>query len=1850
MSVTLRYFNEYVYYRAVTNLGKYRAENGGEPLTTSQARALRTAVGKALEQNSVTVATANKTAMFSALREAFGPDGASAFTDADYTDAVGTFSRFTGIASASGSRDGATTFADPVVPLSPYDPAHALRDAFMRNGSQLLFARRGDIMTDRQTPAEIDPSTVPLQTARGLQTANGHDPWSTRLRLLSSADKSGASMLAPYMSQEEYETASAWMERAGEDDETKFMSLQALRKSAGLLRLMKENGISYEILADDNPGQLRARITGTRTSVRIADTRDNEAYIGRVYDNGIVYRYMTNKPVAQDVRLTEGYTPRNAQECFDLLQYAMGHSVRRWDDSANVGEATDVLSRRQRWTNGEKRFASVRVNQSYHSAQNASYFIGALPSNERYSVLLHADYQRGRELVHFSTPSAAEQYLKDAVSSARDAFAQDVRLDELIAAAAEHKDDEDYAFDFSGDEVVASVQRGYWDILTSKEPLEVYHPGAKYDAYLEGLDESDDDVAEAVSLRDVPTYEGTPEEKVRQHMADNLDYFIGTFEPDAEGLRFDPTRVSQYMSSAYSMFSNERNMIRVLRACDIPAEALRGNHYYTSYVKDNLIKFDPSTALPMCKSESPFVKRTFEKIASTIRESGCELDDEAVLMDAQGIVHYTASRITGRNVTDSKGNPNKKTFEGEIGQVFIPREDGMIETQFAGTDNYLFVPGYEASVVTGASTAGQTLEQRTRLRGYEQILHDEIAHTLRGDLMLTDAEVGSPAVLNSTYRHMYGERHPLDWVEQTTEEGMDDALRNAIIQTEARRVKYDGMFREGSTVNADYRANQYAQPGDIINDNFYSAYDASGRRNMALLSEEGNGYFDKTMTSSGMEQGMTRYLCEGTEVLPDGSMKPSDKGDAVPLMKHDAFRFAEFDPWDRLLMTSMNAIKASSITKPSKVALVTLDGLNSNDGFIVSSAFAEANQIRLPNGLIRPLQKGDKISDMHGNKGVISVVVDPEMDPEEAKEQNLSEAVKLFRNNPDLAVVGAPFSGVSRFNAGSVREMQSGEVSRLVGPDGEDLGEAVGEMRFIVTHLSADKKSNVYDPSYTPGKGRKAGAQMGMSITAMDCPAIMREFYGSNAGKLRNFRDVVIAFGGDISETGEFRSQYTAHAGEKRSVFMMPELMYTERNNASGSVDKVLNVGGMKQAFGRMISNRGGFMEVPFQLHYPNGCPIDKFVENQTINVNYQKLEWQVQRRNKDGSITTYTAHRHEDASTERTLHGHDDSYVLPVLSSHLRAEQDLNDGTTSLHSYTTSYLQIFESAIRYQRAKELGDKKEMERYQQAAQSSYDSLCQKLDQRCLSSKKNMVRDGILSAQVPNSATLVWCEDTSLPLDRIRMCRDKMEVMGLKDGDGVLMVRDPVLSESGIMWTHVEAADDIQGVAVNPAIAPRFEGDFDGDTVGIMVLHTPSAQKEAARKFSLAAALLNKEYKREDGTYDINLETGLDVASAHHHMPELAEAYEAIRQRANEIDASDMSPAAKRTANQELVDQLSEHYRACYASASCKEILRIGSPQQVIESMQAMVDHGTKGSHGKILKFAKFYGVDCETDADGRILPGSVKDLGHTRSTREDDMNSQVCTATKSCGTGIAGRYQHRGTEAFRNCGVEAEILHLTHPVTQALLQLKHEDKDTAYRMYDLLQGPVRAHWRGRLLEEKPDEHGNMKFSVAADGRQATPDEWKQQMMNLYTSKHGLGVKVNPDDVERVAAVMAKYGSDGRVADIEACNSRSIMDQMAYSGSRDVLYDAMEHGRSLFEGDQSARYMPNAVRANVDAAERGDSVKKIATADTQEAFKPKVKTSSAAPTVKRVDTSALKSEDLPNSFGGSDGAEAPTCPQ
>lgn len=129
------------------------------------------------------------------------------------------------------------------------------------------------------------------------------------------------------------------------------------------------------------------------------------------------------------------------------------------------------------------------------------------------------------------------------------------------------------------------------------------------------------------------------------------------------------------------------------------------------------------------------------------------------------------------------------------------------------------------------------------------------------------------------------------------------------------------------------------------------------------------------------------------------------------------FKYIANVPFDRGFVAMEQYLKAKAIDRDTHVAMINLKGMNMEDGSVISKNYAKSHLVKDPDGNLRPLQVGDKISDPSGNKTTISEIIDPNMSLEEAEDRNLTDAVLLFRDNPKLEMAVSGISLVSRKNA-----------------------------------------------------------------------------------------------------------------------------------------------------------------------------------------------------------------------------------------------------------------------------------------------------------------------------------------------------------------------------------------------------------------------------------------------------------------------------------------------------------------------------------------------------------------------------------------------------------------------------------------------------------------------------------------------------------------------------------------------------------------------------------------------------------------------------------------------------------------
>lgn len=1737
--------------------------------------------------------------------------------------------------------------AGPRLPISPYDPRWAVRSVVKQAGSRVRYVLDNEVQDlaggDASRISELRTQDLHLYSldedgqAIEVGEAYSHD------------DASGMTELMSRMSEQEYRNVRDWVidgarGQDGQINPRRFMTSDALGRAAAILDELRSQGVSYAVRRDRNPGQIRAEIAGTKISVRLTEPREMEHFVGRVYDDGVSTYYSTNVKGDRSQK-TVPYTP-TAAEAVALLRIAQGKPVPRADGKGLIGELGTHAE--TEWSRSAGRRVPVEVQDSYYTKNDrASMAVvgdlvidGKIPEPGAKVLVRRSAKARTATAQFFADAERGEAYLREAIDSARENLAGALQVDRLIAEHEDHAEEAaagEWFPEFSGDAEIAAIQRSYWDVLRGAQTT-LLRSGAteeEYQAKVGVIGELQVDSDTARTTHDMLVsdlaYVGSAEQKVRDHAEDVVDELIGSFEPHEQTLidgetvmrRFDPVRVAKHMTSEFGTWRNNSDIVAALRATGISGDDLMGSSYYATAVKDRLVTFNEATAVEPNMHEDEFVSRMGSVIGYAIERNGGRVT--RLEIDDQGIAFWEAERFS------RTGEPEK--VSGQIGQIFGRGEHGEVVTRFGGGENYLFVPGYEARIASQRAGENLSVEERTLLRGYEQIMTEQIEYQVANDMLVMRTEVGEPTSLNGVYRRLYDVRHEVDYIERATEEGLGKEWVEAILATEARRVRYPSEIASGSTVHAAWRAENAGEQADPANDNRFDPWILTGGRNMAIMTEEGDGYFDPVMTNGAVYQGITRYLVDGARVDEQtGRIIPSaDKSDRAPLMKLPETEMMRFDPYDRQQMSASNLLNAAAVTEPVGVAMMTFGGWTADDPMVISKEFAEKHTIRGADGQQRALVPGDKLSDMHGNKGVISLVVDRDMDLDEAREQGLEKPVGWFKKNPHLDVVMSPFSAVSRFNGGTARELMEGGALRLdrpfvepdrirdrlaerftplfddqpegtaeyvaaavaslyaargehglieaaargevpVGPIGSKaakspllspraLADAVtdaqhvpyglGTMRLVVTHKDVERGTRVYDDAaLREGRGRKASSQLAWAISSQGADQVMAEFYGPNNSAVANFREMLVTLGLDLEPDGTLRIGYDDMAeGSERRLFPMPDLAITARGT--------LNANKMKAEFGQLIGDRGGDLELPFPLRFPTG---------------------------------------------ERIPTASDSSWKLPVMSSHLRSGQDLDDGQSTAHDYTNQYLAVYEQASRFRFAKdELARNREalpphkisaledvIAEAPRRAQAAFDTITEDLKQKRFSGKRNVFKEGLMSSRLPNSATAVWTSDPRLDIDQIAVGPAMAEALGLEDNDYALIWRDPVLRDAGVRYMRVKVDERLTGVAINPVMDKSFDGDFDGDSVAVVRLTSDAARQQALEKLTIEANLLDLGQVGDDALHPLAMQDSLDVKVSQHVAPALKERFEALKVRANDIqvdlDEGTIDDYDAWELRHQVVGELSDYYRDAMQNQYGDAALRFGEAGDHVKSViEACIDTGAKGSMAKIGDYCRHLGVD----------PVTMEDLGDTQHTREEDAGVMMATAVKSHGTGIAGAFSQRGVKALRNTELKA-VLELTYPVTQSVLQAKH-DPEEARQKYNMLMGPARALWKGRKLEVVAGEDGNRDWAVVRDDKgkevQADAETWKTQFVELYTAKDGLNVTVNTENVEKVAAALT--GPDGRIVDIEDAEAQtqalpgtgSTMDRLAYGGTfADVLAAAAKR-ENIFAGSENGHFAPYAVRNN-----------------------------------------------------------------
>ena len=1131
------------------------------------------------------------------------------------------------------------------------------------------------------------------------------------------------------------------------------------------------------------------------------------------------------------------------------------------------------------------------------------------------------------------------------------------------------------------------------------------------------------------------------------------------------GAGFDPGMLAKYMNGENN-YSLQRNYDYIRHALltlgdDYDPSFIKDGSYMASEIKTDMVKYDPSTAVyqhyssklnrdtgilyssiydsktgeidydklyemaPALK-DKPFTTEMLMHTADTLQKSGCELSSIEVNIDENGIISYRGAQSTDKK-SDAIYNPTIEypttpsskypfvTFSGTIGQIFEPDENGVIVPNYGGMGDVkkVIVPGYDAYLVANDPDDPKPARDRLRLSGLEQQMRTAISAEIHKAAFSVDSHynfVPHTTAVNSVYKHMYSSEMTVeayhDMLDPNKTSYEEVETFKASLDTLRHRCRFPNEYGDGSTTEAQSMLEHPTRQEAKDYDYYYS--DLNDNRNMRVLDEEYDGIFCWRMTGGAKTQGLVRYLVDDAKVNPDGTVTSAEYDTANPpvcaIMRDKMMAGTEHDTWDRNLMSSTQILTALRTPRHVGVAMLNLKGDTFDDGFTVSKAFADRYPIEGADGEMRSLIPQDKLADKHGNKGVITRVVDPSQHSKymmdeidvydissydnakvkyrgkeysfkydgetrdtnaETVEHMKRQAVKaiqkqlfidddiceFFENNPNVDIVASPYSGMSRFNGGTIRDLMNnpGDLNLK----GETIEGGMGYADMIVVDMPADVKTHWYDEdTIREGKGRKASGQLLWVLGAKGADKIIDEFYGDNSKAWDNLREYAIATGMDITTDLKpmvgYQEQKERH--EHRKLMMMPsdeELQVLNRGK-DGEPDSYREVRfnksgyeingtdfknlGISDRYLSELNKSGGFMELPFQLDFKT--------------MSYTHTRGKAKQAGDELFKLAATGHEYTTPDGEKHQ-----TYGMPVLPPSMRSGQDFKDGTARTHDYTKWYLNIAERAVAYQiyekRHAEIsaldvdkmtdeqkktyhvtdakskqevleGLESSMEQAKAKAQSYMDKIVSDIVDKQFNTKYNNIREQGMAKKLPSSATAVISAGNNLKSDEVAMSREHAVQLGIMNYDeekdeyywanrslnadgsvknsgsgNVLIWRDPILRDGAVRYMNVVIDDSVLGIKINPAMGKSFDGDYDGDSYALVALKSKAANAQAFSKFHVSNNLLDLGSKNKDGKYSLYINSGMDVAAIMHEdkTGQIKAKYDALTDKANMLQAA-----------------------------------------------------------------------------------------------------------------------------------------------------------------------------------------------------------------------------------------------------------------------------------------------------------------------------------------------------------------------
>lgn len=1262
-------------------------------------------------------------------------------------------------------------------------------------------------------------------------------------------------------------------------------------------------------------------------------------------------------------------------------------------------------------------------------------------------------------------------------------------------------------------------------------------------------------LAQGEDVEDVTVTEAS--RQIAEHISEMADEFVGISDQLRSELGREDGPQQLNFNHVYSLISENdeygvdaRKMLLNTLKCSTwskEGNELIGNEDAVIAAREQLIQFDQESAQTVQTADS-LDKRNLLNYVQRKLSNDYDIENATTMIDKNGIIHWTGNRTIGVRAK------RQQQLTGEIGQIFLPDEKGVIHTQFNDPNgNIDFVPGSTGHFQYAGLDEGKSRMQRFRVKNYALSVKDHIDYALQQQVFRNpiNGYVTSPtdtSIMNKLYHgDLYGRRLEPNWYAKNP---LPDDAKDAILDTLERRVRLSNEI--GHVANSFLEASS----DDHAHDEQASLVD---NKNIRVLDDDYLGYFDMVMTGTNKSQGLVLYRGDGVTVNQDGSLnrardengKPKEV--KAPTRELDYFKYSNLNPWDRNQMAANQLLTAKNVAKDTHLMLATFGGWTFEDSCVVSKEWAEKHPVVSEDGQMRPLMKGDKISDFSGNKATIGLVVDPEMSMKDAKLQKLENEVAIFKQNPELEVVMSPYAMVSRQNAGIVRELINSDDKApvtYVDADGNEHQVGVrGTANMIVTDMTADHKTKVYDrQAFAEGAGRKASSQLMWALNELGLEKTTKYMFNNNDSSWRNVRERLLAVGMDMTPDGRLVMGYHPREGEERPLFAVQfdvKDLPADKPLTTLDVRKLARQRG--DEFAEEIMKSNGILKLPFD------------VPTQGID-SAGKHIW---------------------------------TDELVIMEPSTRHNLEKFDGTVSVNDTTLKYQYIFRSAYEYAAYQAQLDKlsqrgeltpelqTRFQRQLKRAKQATITACKTLQQDIITkdfggmngeNKKHCsLKERLLNKRQAASATAIQTADPRLPLDTIKVSPKIAKALHLRKDELVVIERDPILRGSGLWAMKWKVDPSLTGIAVNPTIAGAYDGDFDGDTLGVFAIHDKDAQAELREKATF-------ENRMKDpgtngcvvaGDMDLissGLKSGVISADKEQGTPEdqIADKFSEIMNKTSKVNDEDkvVNKFNAASLSNYVVDDLL-HNKANFGAAN----IDITNVDTAKHSVKVITDTGAKGSPAKAAEFNDYI--------DGK-------------KTLHDAQRVQLAAGLKSDLTGVAGAMSQRLVRAFRNTDIKT-ALETTYPNTQGTLQIKHDPakgkqvlQALTHDLPNLMAGVDR----------------NTKKSEQDKVTRLTREEWVKQMEKVYHEKLGVG------GVEQHIETLSKLMVDpetGRMNSLQELGAKhaDVIDMAVYGDGFTSVQKAAMSNQRLADGKNTQWIVPKIMLEAQAAEEEAAKINKTA---------------------------------------------------